>query len=107
MSILKFTAEWCGPCQNPELKKAITTLETLHDLKVEVVDIDEKEDVANKHKVASIPLFVFLDEQGNELSRVIGFDESAIAKGFDAVKKIKSSQISLPISKEATLNHGK
>lgn len=69
MKLLKFSANWCQPCQ--QLEK---NLEALTDISIERVsiDIDESPDLASQHKVRGIPTMIALDMQGNELGRKVG-----------------------------------
>jgi thioredoxin 1 len=67
-----FWATWCGPCK--ELKPTIEALEKEYEGKIEVrsIDVDQEPDLAKKFGVQAIPLLVFLDAKGNELSRIVG-----------------------------------
>lgn len=69
MKLLKFSANWCQPCQ--QLEK---NLEALTDISIERVsiDIDENPELAAQHKVRGIPTMIALDLQGNELGRKVG-----------------------------------
>ena len=68
--ILFFSAPWCGPCQQ---MKNLLKESNLEDLQVRVIDITEKEsiDIAIKHNVLSVPLFVKLEDD-KEVSRKSG-----------------------------------
>lgn len=58
MKITVFSAAWCGPCQ--QLKPQIQALAAKRGWAVEVVDIDERPDLASAHGVRSLPS-VFVD----------------------------------------------
>ncbi|UCG42842.1 MAG: thioredoxin fold domain-containing protein [candidate division WOR-3 bacterium] len=68
-----FSAEWCPPCQDQ--KPIIHELEGELKGKVEVkiIDVDQEKDLASKFNIKAIPTQVFLDKNGNELSRHTGF----------------------------------
>jgi len=67
-----FWATWCPPCkeQTPiveELAREYTGI-----IEVKSIDVDQNKDLAEQFKVEAIPTLVFLDAQGNELSRRVG-----------------------------------
>ena len=66
MKVIKFYADWCGPCKSyaPIFEKVV------NELGVEYKNIDVDNDttgLAAKYKVRSIPLTVFVNEDGSEL----------------------------------------
>ena len=65
--ILRFTSSWCGPC-----KSLAENLERANlNMPIEVIDIDEKESVANEYGIRSVPCLVMLDEN-IEVKRLVG-----------------------------------
>lgn len=57
MELLKFEADWCGPCsQQDEL------LESYDATPIEHIDVDENPDRANEYSVRSLPTLVLLDD---------------------------------------------
>lgn len=64
--ILKFSADWCKPCQM--LKKHLEDV----DLPIEEVNVDENEDLVERYDIHTIPTMVFLDENEKELTRFTG-----------------------------------
>ena len=76
--VLKFYANWCGPCKNlapimEELKKEHEDIEFLD------VDVDDSEGkhLAEKYGVRSIPAVIFIRE-GEENSRLVGLKSKAV-----------------------------
>lgn len=69
MKILKFAAEWCGPC-----KMLSKTLEQYYkgDVPIEEIDIDNNSEVAVRYAIRGVPTLVLLDDSGNELRRKSG-----------------------------------
>ncbi len=67
--ILKFEADWCGPCHAvaPMVKKVAE--ET--GLELETVDIDLNPDLAESYGVQAVPT-ILLVEGGAELARHVG-----------------------------------
>ena len=65
--ILKFSGSWCGPCR--VLKN---TLSNFIRVPVEEIDVDENQEECIKYKIRTIPVLVYLDENGEELERTVG-----------------------------------
>ena len=75
-AIVDFFATWCGPCKrlSPFLENLQTEYPTVGFYKI---DVDESEDLAEKHKVSAMPT-VLLVRNGQELRRMIGFNPQEI-----------------------------
>ena len=66
MKVIKFYADWCGPCKSyaPIFEKVVNEL----GVEYENIDVDnDTTGLAAKYKVRSIPLTVFVNEDGSEL----------------------------------------
>jgi len=72
MKILKFNAIWCSGCI--VMKKIMKEIEELYpNIKIESYDYDMDEDMVKKWNIGEIiPVLIFLDEQENEIGRLIG-----------------------------------
>lgn len=72
MKVLKFGAIWCSGCliMKPRWKE----IETENPwLQTEYYDFDKNKKLAAKYKITDIlPVFIFLDKQGNEFLRLKG-----------------------------------
>ncbi|MDD5290620.1 MAG: thioredoxin family protein [Patescibacteria group bacterium] len=71
MKVLKFGAVWCMQClvMRPvweEIEAEIRELET------EYFDIDENPEMKEKYGLKDVPIFIFLDKDGNEILRLEG-----------------------------------
>ena len=69
MKVIKFYADWCGPCKTyaPVFDKVVK------ELNVEYENINGDKDttgLAAKYKVRSIPLTVFINEDGTSTKEV-------------------------------------
>lgn len=72
MRVLKFGAVWCPGCiiMKPrweEIEKELS------ELKTEYYDYDEDLEMVNKWNIGDLlPVFIFIDKEGNELERIKG-----------------------------------
>lgn len=67
MKVLKFRAEWCGPC------KVMTNLLQGYDkYPVEDIDIDKNEALATQYNVRGIPFSVLLNDQDEIVAQKMG-----------------------------------
>ncbi len=72
MKILKFNAIWCSGCI--VMKKIMKEIEEQYpNIKIESYDYDMDEDMVKKYNIGEIiPVLVFLDENEEEIGRLIG-----------------------------------
>ena len=60
-TVLKFSASWCGPCQNKDFLKAYHVLKEQFvdnpDVLFLELDVDENEELVNDFNIRSIPTF--------------------------------------------------
>lgn len=76
LKLLKFSANWCGPCkmQKEELAKNPVGID------VQEIDIDstvpEEIGLIQKYRIMSIPNMVIIDNDGEVKSRFVGFTTS-------------------------------
>ena len=65
LSLLYFTASWCGPCQKikPFLEKLSDKLKENGEYNIEFykIDIDKNEDFCNKCNIKSVPTFFIMN----------------------------------------------
>ncbi|KAJ3677422.1 hypothetical protein LUZ60_003146 [Juncus effusus] len=80
LSILYFTATWCGPCRavGPLYKTLAGQNPKINFLKL---DIDQLGNLAQKWKVMSVPTFYFV-KNGKEVYKVVGADKHGLEKGI-------------------------
>jgi thioredoxin 1 len=71
VKVLKFSAEWCGPCV--AMKPVVARFKAAHpEVVVEEVDIDKSERKAERYGVQCVPTFVF-EQAGKVIGRQEGF----------------------------------
>lgn len=68
MKVLKFYANWCGPC------KAQASLFKKASFEVESIDVDDEknEHLVEKFGIRGLPTSVLVDSEGNEITRFVG-----------------------------------
>ena len=80
--MIDFKAEWCGPCKMLDRTtwKDENVISSVKGKAVAVkVDVDENRELASKYSIHSLPTVIFIDGDGNEVSRFIGYRD---AEGF-------------------------
>lgn len=76
-----FSAVWCRPCQNTK-PVFLALKEQLKDVKMEVVDVNEQEHLAQDYDIRAVPTFVLLNEEDDELARFSGAANEEKLKSF-------------------------
>jgi thioredoxin len=77
MKLLKFSADWCGPC-----KALDRELDKLPDLDVIRVDVDKDTGATRLHQIRSVPVLILLDENDKEIGRLAGRQTAAAIERF-------------------------
>jgi thioredoxin 1 len=70
MKVLKFYAEWCGPCKG--LSMVIKGAADKITVPINEVNIDEELMTSVEYGVRSVPTMILLDENDVELKRHVG-----------------------------------
>ena len=70
MKLLKFYAEWCGPCKG--LSMVIKGAEDKINIPINEIDIDAEIMTSVEYGVRSVPTMILVDENGTELKRQVG-----------------------------------
>lgn len=70
--ILKFSSPFCAPCK----QLASNLSQVQHEYFVEDINILDQMDQAQKYGIRGVPVIVKLDENGQEISRLIGLQSA-------------------------------
>ena len=73
ITFLELGSKTCIPCR--QMEKVLESIETKYGDQIEVIfhDVKKDRDTAIKYKIKMIPTQVFLDEEGKEIHRNVGF----------------------------------
>ena len=83
LSLLYFTASWCGPCQKikPFLKELSESLKTSGEYNIEfyMIDIDNNEEFCDKCNIRSVPTFFIMNGK-DLLGSLSGADKTKLSE---------------------------
>lgn len=73
--IMDFSATWCPPCQ--QFKPIFEDAKDRYSGQIEfkTIDVDAEKELAQQFNITSIPAIIFIDAEGNEINRIIGFTD--------------------------------
>jgi thioredoxin 1 len=70
MKLLKFYADWCGPCK--ALSQIVKNAGDKITIPVEDVNIDDNIMMAQEFNIRSVPVMVMIDDNEKEIKRKVG-----------------------------------
>lgn len=70
-TLLKFSASWCGPCQQLAEMLKNDPIE-IPDVAIKTVDVDEEERLADAFDIQGVPAMVLVKDGHVELGRLTG-----------------------------------
>jgi thioredoxin-like negative regulator of GroEL len=70
MKVLKFYAEWCGPCKG--LSMTFKSIEDQIKFPIENINIDEELMTSVEFGVRSVPTVILIDDNNAEVRRHVG-----------------------------------
>ena len=70
MKLLKFGAEWCGPCKTM-IKVVEKALDKFPSLEFEDIDVEDNIKLTEQYNIKNVPTFVIIDGD-NEVARISG-----------------------------------
>ena len=70
MKVLKFYADWCGPCKS--IKPIVTEGLLGTGIELEEINIDVRRDYVDQYKVRGVPTLVLLNDAGTPVKTIVG-----------------------------------
>ena len=82
--VLKFGAEWCGPCRKlaEDLKKHALALDNVT---IESINVDDNDEMVDHYGIMNLPTSIIIDENHKVISRKTGY--SGINEYFKWIKE--------------------
>ena len=69
MKVIKFYADWCGPCQT--FAPIFEEFKEKHpEIDIESINVDNDQQLASKYGVKNIPAVVFIKDDGDSIKKV-------------------------------------
>lgn len=94
VEMIKFGAEWCGPCRM--IKPAITSIQEKYaedaEVKITDIDVDDNSEMSKEYGVRSIPMFVFLKDNVVSEKKVGVLPADEIER---IIESLKSAEVTL------------
>lgn len=84
LRILKFEADWCGPCQQMKPVFDKVSKDFSGDARFETINVDNQPSVADRYNVRGLPTVIAIKD-GKEVDRSMGYMSNFKLKNF--VKK--------------------
>ena len=74
LKVIKFEADWCGPClqMRPLFKEVAEQYKENPNVEIETHNVDTAAELTIKYDITSIPAIVF-ERDGSIVSRMVGF----------------------------------
>lgn len=79
-TVLMFSADWCKYCQIAK-KDLLANDGEVAGWNVEVIDTDVSREMVQQYRVKSLPTFIYLNDAGEEVDRVVGY------KGYNRLRR--------------------
>lgn len=82
-TVVKFSTDWCNPCK--VLQKTLDRLEPQYpNVNFIHVDVEESPELAQEFQIQSIPVMIFMKENGEIVNRKVGLmPEKAIVSEIE------------------------
>lgn len=82
--VLVCSASWCKFCNN--LKEDLPTISGFDNKIICIIDIDEYKKISKKYRIKSLPTSIILKHNGQEISRITGYDKKKYEKWLEINK---------------------
>lgn len=79
--VLIFSASWCGFCKT--LKNDLPIIKGFDNKIICIIDADKEKKLARQLKAKSLPTSILLNNEGQELSRIVGYEKGSYTKWLE------------------------
>ncbi len=80
LKIIKFEADWCGPCQ--QMKPAFAAVsKSSKGVAFQTVDVDRQSSLSDRYKVEGLPTVIAV-KNGREVGRLVGLQSEGQLRKF-------------------------
>jgi thiol-disulfide isomerase/thioredoxin len=87
ITLLKFGAAWCGPCQQMAKARTLEKFAAAHpEVKVQILDCDAHENLAEAYSVESVPICIFVAGAGELLREEGAINLRLLEKAYEVAK---------------------
>jgi len=83
MKVIYFWATFCGPCK--VVSPVVDAINAGGSFHVDKINIEEDPEVANDFGIRSVPALLMVDDDGNEVKRLIGLQSKEKISEFIGV----------------------
>lgn len=79
MKLLKFYADWCGPCKQLDIALEELLMKYKY-IDLEKINVEKDKEAASRYQVRSIPMLIFVSDDGKPINSFRGYGDKPDSK---------------------------